>query len=219
MTKATYDQATAIHTLLSEASREQLQVMLTTGLLADLRDGNLENVDRDEFRRVLGLKPRHTAAIPHVIDVGKRPFCPEGWTVVLPGGEGGWRDAEDGDFPPCVHRLFTWDASKVQPHLDDAQRNGGSIEGHKLQKKLAKIAKRLLNANCLDYLLAHPELIPESWKGKATFFWGTTYRSSSGRLCVRCLCWDGERWYWNYGWLGSGRSGDYPAAVLRECEL
>jgi len=39
-----------------------------------------------------------------------------------------------------------------------------------------------MNANVLDYLLAHPELIPEDWKNKYVFFWGTIYRYSSGGL-------------------------------------
>jgi len=71
------------------------------------------------------------------------------------------------------------------------------------------------NANLLDYLLAHPELIPDSWKGKAVFFWGKIYRVSSGRLYVRYLFFHGhgERWSWSYHWLDYDFDSDSPAAV------
>jgi hypothetical protein len=36
---------------------EQLQALYSSGLIADLLDADVSNVNRDEFRRVLGLKP------------------------------------------------------------------------------------------------------------------------------------------------------------------
>ena len=74
----------------------------------------------------------------------------------------------------------------------------------------------VLNANVLDYLLAHRELIPEEWKGNAIFFWGPIYRLSGGDLCVRCLYWDDDAWHWGYCWLDDGWGGYYPAAVCAE---
>ena len=70
-----------------------------------------------------------------------------------------------------------------------------------------------LNANVLDYLLAHPELIPEEWKGKAVFFWGTIYRRSDGGLYVRCLYWGGSKWRWHGRWLDNGFNSGNPAAL------
>ena len=70
-----------------------------------------------------------------------------------------------------------------------------------------------MNANILDYLLAHPELIPEEWKGKYIFFWGTIYRLSDGRLCVRYLIWNGSEWDWSYDWLDDDFNSDSPAAL------
>jgi hypothetical protein len=203
MSKATYDQAAAIHSLLAGTPREQLQIMLARGLLADLRDGDLEHVDRNEFRRVLRLKPRNAPA--HVIDLDARPFVPEGWEV-----------RPEDQLPNAAKGQLVWDVSKMQLHLDDAQKNGGVIEGDKLCKKLAELGDALLNANVLDWLLAHPEEIPESWRGKEVFFWGTIYRRSSGYLCVRYLYWGGSRWYWSYFWLDSRWNGSNPAAVLGE---
>ena len=70
-----------------------------------------------------------------------------------------------------------------------------------------------MNANVLDYLLAHPELIPEDWKNKYVFFWGTIYRYSSGGLCVRYLCWNGSKWRWDGNWLAHDFYSAYPAVL------
>ncbi|MDO8633009.1 MAG: hypothetical protein Q7K38_00455, partial [Candidatus Wildermuthbacteria bacterium] len=78
-------------------------------------------------------------------------------------------------------------------------------------KELA--GKPVMNANVLDYLLKNPHLIPDEWKGKYLFFWGTVYRGSVGCLYVRYLCWRGVRWGWDCRWLGSGWDGRYPAAL------
>ncbi|MDA1169251.1 MAG: hypothetical protein O3A36_02860 [bacterium] len=91
-----------------------------------------------------------------------------------------------------------WDPSQFKLHLSSNQKAGKSIQGHKLRKELESLPTE--NANLLDYLLAHPNLIPEDWKkdenGKTRyiFFWGTVYRSSGGYLCVRYLCFDDGHW-------------------------
>ena len=85
------------------------------------------------------------------------------------------------------------------------------LEGNKLRKELQ--SRKVLNANVLDYLLAHPELIPEEWKGKCLFFWGTIYRRSNGHLYVRFLYWFGDRWRWVGGWLDDGWRGNDPAVL------
>lgn len=147
-----------------------------------------------DVRRVI----RGHAAITtpdHAIDCDADPFLPQGWKVEehTKGGH------------------FQWDASKVELFLSSSQQNGKVVEGNKLRKELAK--KPCFNANVLDYLLANPHLIPEEWKGKAVFFWGTVYRSSDGDLYVRCLCWRGDGWRWGYGWLGSDWNVGSPAAL------
>jgi len=131
----------------------------------------------------------------HVVDLDADPFIPDGWTVEehQKGGQ------------------FQWNAANVALHLDKCQKNGKVINGNKLRKELAK--KSVFNANVLDYLLAHPHLIPEEWKGKFVFFWGTVYRGRSGGLYVRCLTWDGGRWYWSFLWLDGGWNGNDPALV------
>ena len=108
---------------------------------------------------------------------------------------------------------FTWDkdAQKGALYLSMRQHGNEHIAGRELRKELAK--KPVLNANVLDYLLANPHLIPEEWKDKYIFFWGTVYRSRGGSLFVRCLYWcDG--WYESYCVLDLGCwRGKNPAVV------
>jgi hypothetical protein len=102
---------------------------------------------------------------------------------------------------------------KVELYLSKPQKKGNTIVGNDLRKDVAK--RQVLSATILDYLLKleNQHLIPEEWKGKAIFFWGTIYRSADGNLYVRCLCWDGDGWVWHYRWLGHGFRGYNPAAV------
>lgn len=133
----------------------------------------------------------------HLIDCDANPYVPDGWSVE--------------EYAKGGQLLF--DITKVKLWLSKAQTKGNVIEGNKLRKELK--SQPVLNANVLDFLLAHPELIPDEWKGKAVFFWGTIYRDSNGDLCVRCLCWHDGRWGWriNGGWLDNDFLGSFPAAV------
>ncbi len=53
----TLKQASKILSLFEETPTEQVQAILESGLLTDLRDGNIIEVKRDYFRKLLGLKP------------------------------------------------------------------------------------------------------------------------------------------------------------------
>jgi hypothetical protein len=140
--------------------------------------------------------------IEHVIDLDAAPFNP-------------WE--KDGVVIDEHQKSGQWkfDPEQVKFHLADGQKNG--IQGHKLRKELQ--GKPVFNANLLDYLLAHPELIPEDWKKdengntRYIFFWGTIYRLRDGDLYVRYLYWDGVRWRWSNFWLGHDWHGFRPAAL------
>lgn len=133
----------------------------------------------------------------YVIDCDADPFVPEGWKVEKhqKGGK------------------FEWDPSQIELYLDNGQLGGNSIVGSKLRQKMS--SKKIMNACVLDFLLAHPELIPEEWKGKRIFFWGTIYRNSDGRLYVRFLYWNGDRWRRYCNWLDDVFRGSYPAALRK----
>ncbi|HUX80883.1 MAG TPA: hypothetical protein VMV38_01005 [Candidatus Paceibacterota bacterium] len=144
------------------------------------------------------------AVVQHVIDCDANPFNPwanDGFTIEEHQKGGQWK----------------FDPKQVEFFLSSGQKDGKVIEGNKLRKELAK--KSAFNANVLDYLLAHLELIPDEWKTDGNgntryiFFWGTVYRRRDGYLCVRCLDWSGGRWRWSFNWLGSDWIGYGPAAV------
>ena len=134
--------------------------------------------------------------IKHIIDLAAGPFMPEGWKGEEHQKGGQWE----------------WDSTKVKLHLSDGQKDGRYIAGNKLREELK--SQPVMNANILDYLLAHPELIPEEWKDKAVFFWGTIYRRADGDLCVRYLCWSGGGWLWG-ATTGSATTG--AATARRRC--
>ena len=145
--------------------------------------------------RAYGKTP--TVTVPqHLIDCDVDPSIPNGLTIHshTKGGQ------------------LTFDSSKITLYWSEKQKGSGIIEGYKFLKELAN--KSPLNVCVLDYLLKNPNLIPDSWKGKAVFFFGTVYRNSDGRLYVRYLRWSGEQGYSNYGWLDDGWN-DLSPAVLR----
>lgn len=121
--------------------------------------------------------------IDDVINCDDDPFVPRGLTVES----------------HKKHGFMVWHSNAVTLHLEKEQLDG--FKGNKLRKRLKDQPFECLNACVLDYLLDHPELIPEEWKSKHVFFWGTIYRNSDGRLYVRCLRWDGVSWRWGGGWL------------------
>lgn len=132
----------------------------------------------------------------YIIDCDAAPFIPEGWTVEEHKKGGIWK----------------FDTSRISLYISKDQKNG-NIVGNEVQKELKGLA--VMNANVLDYLLAHPELIPEEWKrGKIILFWGTIYRDSAGELSVRNLSWDGGRWYWSYCQLSRYLNFSSPAALI-----
>jgi len=113
---------------------------------------------------------------------------------------------------------FLLDMSKIRLHLSRNQVKGISIKRGELRKELA--SEPVLNANVLDYLFQHQELIPKEWRYDADgltrqiSFWGTVYRHHSDCLFVRTLCWNGSKWDWGYCWLHLVCSNQSPASIL-----
>ena len=143
------------------------------------------------------------ALVKHVIDCDALPYIPNGWEV-----------RPEDQLLNTVKGQLEWDPTKIAFYLSDGQKDGKVIKGEKLRKELGN--QPILNANVLDFLLAHPELIPEEWKSEYVFFWGTIYRYSGGRLNVRYLSWGGSRWDWYCRWLEYGFDARGPAVVARK---
>ncbi len=109
---------------------------------------------------------------------------------------------------------FAWDPERVGLFLSAGQKSG-QVTGRQLLPDLEE--QQVLNACVLDYLLANPELIPEDWKDKYVYFWGTIYR---GALTVkyqfvRCLRWDQNKWVYDFDNLDAVWCSECPAAILR----
>ncbi len=137
----------------------------------------------------------------HIIDCDADPCIPDGFDYR--------------DWSVKEHRKggqLEWDVDKVALWLSDDQKDDKNPKGNKLREELEN--EPVLNANVLDYLLAHPYIIPDEWKGKWVVFWGTIYCNSRGGLFVRCLNWNVHFWYSPHFWFGSEFYSHNPAAVL-----
>jgi hypothetical protein len=113
----------------------------------ELSEGNILTSVRNVLLGYSEIRP-----VERAVNCDADPFMPSGWKV---------EEHKKGG-------LFKWDPKNVSLHLSPNQQNRKEIEGNKLRKELAD--KPALNANVLDYLLAHPHFIPEEWKGKYVFF-------------------------------------------------
>lgn len=149
-----------------------------------------------------------------IIDCDVKPFEPNGLTVA----------PKSDQLPNRVRGQFVFDPAKIRIHLSTNQQGVKYILGILLKKELA--GEPVFPANLLDFYLANSHLIPEEWKGKEVFFWGTIYHDSYGNLYVRSLLYFGGayhsdyrqlvsiRWYPNYFQLVGDWRGNDPA-VLR----
>lgn len=134
------------------------------------------------------------------IDSTKKPKSPfDDWTIESHDTSLGKVDPKDFDL-----------------YLDESQEEG-SIEGNKLYEKLKN--QPILNATVAWYLLAHQELIPDSWKGKYPHFWGTVFRYPHGYRCILCLCFGGDGWCWDVSRLDGDFSVRSPSVVLASSAL
>lgn len=90
--------------------------------------------------------------------------------------------------------FIIWNSDEVYLYLCEQQKTSGCVTGNEVYKQLR--SKPVLHCGYLDYLLAHPEEIPEKWKGEMVFFWGNIYRKLNGKLYVRCLFYDQNNEVW-----------------------
>lgn len=124
------------------------------------------------------------------IDCGCNPTTPATWTAVSPKGEGTYL------LDPANTKLIFFKDDTV---------NGSDI--------LAKVGNTGLNTCVLDYLMAHQELIPESWKTKHVVFPGTIFADSDGNKLFRFLKWWDNRWVIESVYINSRVYDDKYVAV------
>lgn len=76
-----------------------------------------------------------------------------------------------------------FDPTKIALYLVEEQKKG-KIVGNNLLEKLRGMT--VYNDNLLEFFLHHPHLVPEEWRGKNIFFWGTIF-TMIGKPFVHCL--------------------------------
>lgn len=199
MKSATLGQAAKILSLFSETSSEQVQAILASGLLTDLRDANIAGVDRNAFRQVVGLKHLNSSLLTVGYKVAPSLVKLRVDTHL---------DRKD---------VATIDLSRVERVLT-LRPGENRISGHENLKRLKATGKTLLDVRVLEELLKNSHLIPEEWKNGITFFWGTIFFGSDGGPCVVDLYWGGDRWCWYDRWLNDDWCSDAPAACLASSE-
>lgn len=133
-----------------------------------------------------------------LVDLDADPFIPPGWSL---------KEHKRGG-------LLKYNSKKIIPFLTKGQKENTCVFGYNLKTELKDESIILLNANLLDYLLLHPELIPEEFKKYFLFFWGTIYRNEVNKPCIRHLAWSAGEWYGDYMLLSSNYYNASPAAVL-----
>lgn len=124
----------------------------------------------------------------------------EGFTIVSHKQIGLWK------FNPYPNFYLS------EKQKDKNNETHGTIKGCELYQELAD--QNVANANILDFLLAHPQLISESWSNPLPF-WGTIYRDNkTGQCFVRCLRrYLGGEYGYTMHWLGAYLSAYEPAIL------
>jgi hypothetical protein len=136
------------------------------------------------------------------IDFDKAPYIPDGWTL-LPDNE---------QLRNRIHGKMKFDSTKINLYLDAAQKRGRYIEGNELRDRLTNMP--VFGVQLRDFYLEYPHFIPEEWKGKAIYFWGSIYQDSNGDLYVPCLCWRDLRWCSGFDWLNRIWRNNNPSIIL-----
>lgn len=213
-TDASWQQAANLLTLVSNKGTPagQIQRLYSSGLLADLLDANVDEVDRAEFRKVLGLGPvrkivsfeKKPEPVPDIIvrvDRSIRPVYPDWMKLVM--------HPELEPTGPAEYDLAT-----IDPWLHDGQKNGRSMEGHKLYEYLKENG---MLESCLS--LRDGEEIQKKgiavfrkfFQGKAVFLWKSVVQNRDGDFRVPYLCKTGGWVVMGWSWLDNDWFGSNPA--------
>ncbi len=171
--KATLKQAAKILSLFEETPLEQIQELLASGILADVRDANISEVNRDEHRKFLGLVPLTfpTLTITVVPRKLEPPF--QGWKLIE-------------NMESLVGTLTLG--------LGEFLESGESWVGGEVMRERAKKHNWLLGEIHARALLEQQDKIPAEWRKFFLVFPGTLWRQPGVGLGVPCLGWSGDRW-------------------------
>lgn len=190
MDKATLKQANQVLNLISQKDppSDQLQALFASGLLSDLLDANVAEVDREKFRELLGLKLLLPLLTISVSDTSKLQPPFDGWEV-----------KEDSISPIGTLEL------KLAEFLEKGET---SVKGEEILKR-AKKKGFTLGLRHAKAILAKKDRISKEWRKYCFVFPGTVCLGSDGHRYAPYLFWYGE-WYLSWGglvnvWIGNDR--------------
>ena len=138
-----------------------------------------------------------------IIDLDSSPYLQDSWNMIIE------QHLEQGQLKINSNEIFTLLSEKSTRAI---------INGSFVQK--GSVGWNGLNANFLDYLLAHPELIPtkdlavRSSGFRDVYFWGTIYRHKvDNGLWVRVLIDCAGRATWRWGYITKDWGKEVPASL------
>ncbi len=124
-----------------------------------------------------------------VFDFDVEPYIPDGWEI-----------RPEDQITSRLTGSWQLDVTKVGLYSSERQQGQKTVRGVDLLCELE--GKRVLPAHVIEELLKYPVMIPDSWKHRNVYFWGTVYRDASGCRQIRILSWTGAQgWHWSSHYL------------------
>jgi len=114
--------------------------------------------------------------------------------------------------------VIEWSKEKYKDSLffSPKQLAGKKVGAEELLALLKKQEIPVLNINVLNFLLVNKDQIPEEWRGKKIFFWGTIISELGGRESVCYLEEDGSNWISDHHWLDHELLSRMPAVMFSD---
>lgn len=195
MKDATLKQSAKLLSIFEDTPSEQVQAILESGLLADLRDGNIAEINREEFRQLVGLEP--LVPVMTVIIDPTRPFARD------MAKEDKWKLESD----------LEYEAGEVTLELVKFLKPGENwVKGTVMAERSKELGANLGQKHA-EALLENQHLIPEKWRKYYLVFPGSVWQRRDGDRTVSYLHWSGEQWCLDFYWLDDDFYSDYR--VLR----
>lgn len=157
---------------------EQVQAVIESGFLADLRDGNIDAVSRDNFRKLLGLVPNPRNPVASIFTNDKTK---EGWTL----------------FKNVSRRITSVRDLELVSFLKKGEYR---VKGATVERRAAELNADLGQEDA-EYLLEHQDEIPIEFQKYRLIFPGTVWErwDSSGGNALPYIR-GGGWWGLGFGW-------------------
>lgn len=199
MKTATFGQAEKILSIFSETPLEQIQALIQSGLLVDLRDGNISEINRSEFRKLLGFSAFNTYRVTVNYD--------QSIEKAIKAGKYDWvnNDITSKSFPTKRSGEAEVDIELIHFNRD-----------MNTDEVLAELDKRGLRPAELHELLKLGEKYPDLQREFPLVALGSIWQSSGGGRFCPCLGGGGSVRYLYLNWIANRWDGGCRFAALRK---